>query len=177
MKFCPECGSNVEGMKFCPECGQKIKQNNTAENITIQSTQPVSGTQTTTTLSETVLWEGKQSILFGLNNKLRYKATDSIEFKMKEDQYQITNYVVRIFHESTTSTQEEIINFEDIKDCKIKQGFKEKVQGIGDLAIFLMDGTEKTMKGIKDPETPKAIIMQKALEFQRSRNIQYRKEL
>lgn len=24
MKFCPECGTKVEGMKFCPECGYKI---------------------------------------------------------------------------------------------------------------------------------------------------------
>lgn len=177
MKFCPECGSNVESMKFCPECGKKVNQDNETVNVTVQSTQPVSGTQTTTTLNESILWEGKQSILFGLNDKLRYKATDSIELKMKEDRYQITNYVVRIFHESTIATQEEIINFEDIKDCKIKQGLKEKIQGIGDLIIFLIDGTEKLMKGIKDPETPKKIIMQKALEFQRSRNIQYRKEI
>ncbi|HFC9358954.1 TPA: PH domain-containing protein [Enterococcus hirae] len=180
MKFCPECGSNVEGTKFCPECGYKIeskKQDTSEEVLTVQSTQAVSGTQTTTNLSENVLWEGKQSILFGLNDKLRYKATDSIELKMKEDRYQITNYVVRIFHESTTTTQEEIINFEDVKDCKIKQGLKEKIQGIGDLVVFLMNGSEKIMKGIKDPETPKTIIMQKALEFQRSRNIQYRKEL
>lgn len=25
MKFCPECGTKVEGMKFCPECGYKIE--------------------------------------------------------------------------------------------------------------------------------------------------------
>lgn len=24
MKFCPECGNNIEGMKFCSECGYKI---------------------------------------------------------------------------------------------------------------------------------------------------------
>lgn len=25
MKFCPECGTNVEGMRFCPECGQSLE--------------------------------------------------------------------------------------------------------------------------------------------------------
>lgn len=24
-KFCPECGTNVEGMKFCPECGNQTQ--------------------------------------------------------------------------------------------------------------------------------------------------------
>jgi DNA-directed RNA polymerase subunit M/transcription elongation factor TFIIS len=24
MKFCPECGTHVEGMKFCPECGRSL---------------------------------------------------------------------------------------------------------------------------------------------------------
>src|SRR5690625_2640898 len=27
MKFCPECGNNVEGQKFCSECGFKIEEN------------------------------------------------------------------------------------------------------------------------------------------------------
>ena len=181
MKFCPECGNKIEGMKFCTECGYKVTGSSSRlseENpITIQSTQAVSGNHTTTQLNEGILWEGKQLILFGLNDKLRYKATKSIEFKMKEDRYQITNYVLRIFHESTTSTIEEVINFEDVKDCKIKQGIKEKIQGIGDLIIFTHDNNEFVMKGIKEPETPKKIIMQKALEFQRSRNIQYRKNI
>lgn len=32
MKFCPECGNNVEGQKFCSECGFKIEKN--TENVT-----------------------------------------------------------------------------------------------------------------------------------------------
>lgn len=181
MKFCPECGFKIEGMKFCPDCGYKIFTGDNLpvneEPITIQATQAISGEQTTTQLNEQVLWEGKQSILFGLNDKLRYKATESIEFKMKEDHYQITNYVIRIYHESTTTTSEDIINFEDVKNCNIKQGLKDKVQGIGDLVISTNNGKEYVMKGIKEPNTPKTFIMQKALEFQRSRNIQYRKEI
>ncbi len=27
MKFCPECGNNVDGAKFCSECGFKIEEN------------------------------------------------------------------------------------------------------------------------------------------------------
>lgn len=170
MKFCPECGNNVEGMKFCPSCGTKIP-NGQQEQVAVAAATP------TSTITENVLWSGKQSILFGLNDKLRYKATDSIELKMKEDRYEITNYVVRIIHDSTTSTTEEVYNFEDIKDVKIKQGLKEKVQGIGDLVIYLINGSEVTMKGIKNPEEPKRIIMQQAIEYQRSRNIMYKKEL
>lgn len=170
MKFCPECGANVEGMKFCPECGTKLPNGQQVQTAVSETTiQP--------DLSDDVIWSGKQSILFGLNDKLRYKATDSIELKMKEDRYEITNYVVRIIHESTTSTSEDVFNFEDIKDVKIKQGLKEKVQGIGDVVIYLLNGTEAVMKGIKNPEEPKAIIMKKALEYQRSRNIMYRKDL
>lgn len=170
MKFCPECGANVEGMKFCPECGTKLPNGQQVQTAVSETTiQP--------DLSDDVIWSGKQSILFGLNDKLRYKATDSIELKMKEDRYEITNYVVRIIHESTTSTSEDVFNFEDIKDVKIKQGLKEKVQGIGDVVIYLLNGAEAVMKGIKNPEEPKAIIMKKALEYQRSRNIMYRKDL
>ena len=33
MKFCPECGTKIEGMKFCPECGFK----NTEEGSQSQS--------------------------------------------------------------------------------------------------------------------------------------------
>lgn len=170
MKFCPECGNNVEGMKFCPSCGTKIP-NGQQEQVVVTTA------ALTSAITENVLWSGKQSILFGLNDKLRYKATDSIELKMKEDRYEITNYVVRIIHDSTTSTTEEVYNFEDIKDVKIKQGLKEKVQGIGDLVIYLINGSEVTMKGIKNPEEPKRIIMQQAIEYQRSRNIMYKKEL
>lgn len=170
MKFCPECGNNVEGMKFCPSCGTKIP-NGQQEQVAVSATAP------TPTFTENVLWSGKQSILFGLNDKMRFKATDSIELKMKEDRYEITNYVVRIIHDSTTSTTEEVYNFEDIKDVKIKQGLKEKVQGIGDLVIYLINGSEVMMKGIKNPEEPKRIIMQQAIEYQRSRNIMYKKEL
>lgn len=172
MKFCPECGNNVEGMKFCPSCGTKIP-NGQQEQVAVA----VAAAAPTSTITENVLWSGKQSILFGLNDKLRYKATDSIELKMKEDRYEITNYVVRIIHDSTTSTTEEVYNFEDIKDVKIKQGLKEKVQGIGDLVIYLINGSEVMMKGIKNPEEPKRIIMQQAIEYQRSRNIMYKKEL
>lgn len=101
----------------------------------------------------------------------------SFEFKLKEDCYQITNYVIRIFHETTTKTSEDIINFEDVKDCKIKQGLSNKVQNIGDLIIYTNDGSQHILKGIKETSHPKSIIMQKALEFQRSRNIQHRKEI
>lgn len=26
MKFCPECGSNIENMKFCSNCGLDLRQ-------------------------------------------------------------------------------------------------------------------------------------------------------
>ncbi|MEG0549783.1 MAG: zinc ribbon domain-containing protein [Vagococcus sp.] len=165
MKFCSECGAELNGANFCPNCGSK-----TSESTNLDDSK-------TTLNHDEVLWEGKQSILFGLNDKLRYKATDSIELKMKEDRYKITNYVVRITHDSTTSTNEEVINFEDIKDVKIIQGLKEKVQGIGNLEILTLKGNTFLMKGIKQPEIPKDIIMKKALDFQRSRNILYKREL
>ncbi|MBO1301347.1 MULTISPECIES: zinc ribbon domain-containing protein [unclassified Enterococcus] len=174
MKFCPECGSNVVEMKFCPNCGMKIPQSNGINNT---PTDNLHSNDSSSRFVEKVLWSGKQSKLFGLNEKLRYKATDSIEVKMKEDRYEITNYVVRIIHESTTKTDEEVYNFEDIKDVKVKQTLKDKVQGIGDLVIYLMNGNEVYMKGINDPDEPKRLIMQQALEYQRSRNIMYRKDL
>jgi len=170
MKFCPECGSDVEGVKFCNNCGTKIPQSNSQTSGSTANNQNQG-------FSEKVLWEGKQSILFGLNDKLRFKATDSIEFKMKEDRYEITNYIIRIIHESTTKNSEELINFEDVKDVKTEQSLKDKIQGIGNLAIYLLDGTKFLMKGIKNPEEPRKIIMAQALEYQRSRNIMYKKEL
>ncbi|MEE0740762.1 MAG: zinc ribbon domain-containing protein [Emergencia sp.] len=35
MKFCPECGTNVEGMKFCPECGTNLKEFTPAEDSSL----------------------------------------------------------------------------------------------------------------------------------------------
>ena len=31
MKFCPECGNNIEGMKFCSNCGFRVDGGSTTD--------------------------------------------------------------------------------------------------------------------------------------------------
>ena len=40
MKFCPECGTPVDGMKFCPECGYKLTVSNNCEAEVTQNDTP-----------------------------------------------------------------------------------------------------------------------------------------
>ena len=42
MKFCPECGSKLEGnVKFCPECGYKIAKNDSNRNELVENNEKV----------------------------------------------------------------------------------------------------------------------------------------
>jgi hypothetical protein len=45
MKFCPECGTNIEGMKFCPSCGTPVASTDqVGATVNTQSSQEVSHT-------------------------------------------------------------------------------------------------------------------------------------
>ena len=47
MKFCPECGTKLEGSpKFCPECGTKIDDTKTGKTVSASAPEPVPAAST-----------------------------------------------------------------------------------------------------------------------------------
>lgn len=168
MKFCSECGSNVENMKFCQNCGATTgaSQNN------VQST----NFPATEEVGEKILWEGRQQRFYGLNEKLKYKATDNIDLKIKDEFYQITNFAVRIYDEGTLNTSETIIDIRDITDVEVKQNMKDKVVGNGDVIIYTEGRDTYILKAVKNPNEAKSILYNEVQKFQRSRNVLYKKD-
>ena len=168
MKFCSECGSNVENMKFCQNCGATTG----ALKNTSQSLTAVNNDET----SEKILWEGRQQRFYGLNEKLKFKANDNIDLKLKDELYQITNFSVRIYEDSTLNTSETIIDIRDITDVEVKQNMKDKVVGNGDVIIYTEGRDTYALKAIKNPAEAKSILYGEVQKFQRSRNVLYKKD-
>ena len=162
MNKCVNCGADVTGLKFCSECGTKVEK-----------PEPVSNPDTTNEL----LWSGSQHIMFGLNEKLKVKATDNIELKMHESRYEITQFSVRFINEGTFNSKEDNYNFREIADATVNQSFMLKAQGLGDVVINLLNGKSATMKAIKDPKHVRNLIMDKVHEFSKEQNVFYRKDI
>ncbi len=169
MKFCSECGSNVENMKFCQNCGATT-------GALKNPSQSAPANLTSEEVGEKVLWEGRQQRFYGLNEKFKYKATDNIDLKIKDEFYQITNFSVRIYEEGTLNTSETIIDIRDITDVEVKQNMKDKVVGNGDVVIYTEGRITFSLKAVKNPNEPKAILYNEVQKFQRSRNVLYKKD-
>lgn len=169
MKFCSECGSNVENMKFCQNCG--------ATTGALQNpSQPATASFASEEIVEKVLWEGRQQRFYGLNEKLKYKASNNIDLKIKDEFYQITNFSVRIYEDSTLNTSETLIDIRDITDVEVKQNMKDKVVGNGDVIIYTEGRDTYILKAVKNPNEAKSILYSEVQKFQRSRNVLYKKD-
>lgn len=168
MKFCPECGTNIEGMKFCPECGYKVNEDSAASPIE---------SATVSHSNEQIIVEFN-TFMFGLEGK-KQNITKNIDLSIPQMHYTLTNQRLIIEKLGVASSNKQEINLIRINDVSYKQGLKGKVLGIGNVTIHSTDPStpEIIIKQIKEPERIKESIRTAALKAKENSNVQYRQDV
>ena len=170
MKFCPECGTKVEGLKFCPECGNRVNSEST--NVAPNNNISVPNSSEERTLLEF------STFMFGLEDKQKNIAK-GIDLSLPQFNYTLTNERLCIVKKGYIGTKKDEIELYKIKDVSVKQGITEKVLGIGTIEILSVDETSPiiTLKQIKNPEYVKETIRTAVKNSKANLNIQYRQDI
>jgi len=162
MKFCPECGNNIEGAKFCAECGYKVGGAVTsAESKTSDLTK-----------EDTIL--EFSTFLFGMEDK-KASVAKGIDLSLPRENYTLTNQRLLIEKQKLTTSRDEI-ELTDISKIDVKQGLKDKVMGVGDITIETASGST-VLKRIKSPFDIKDAIRKAVKDCTLRNNIEYRLDL
>lgn len=172
MKFCPECGTKVEGMKFCPECGFKIGAAEVAAEVTAESTQ---SSKAPSNEEQTIL--EFQTYMFGMENKK--SAFGKFELSIPQFRYILTSQRLIIEKVGVMTKQRDEIELFRVSDIIVNQGLKEKLAGIGDIEILSTDKSTPilSIKRIKNPYDVKERIRQAVMALKNNMNINYRQEI
>lgn len=164
MKFCPECGNNIEGAKFCPECGYKV--GGAANNSAAEKTADL--------MKEDTLLEFS-TFLFGMEDK-KASVAKGIDLSLPRENYTLTNQRLLIEKQKLTTSRNEI-ELPEITKIDVKQGLKEKVMGVGDITIETSDKSNTILKRIKNPFEIKDAIRKAVKDCTLRNNIEYRLDL
>lgn len=167
MKFCPECGTKVEGLKFCPECGYKTTGSHTANNN--PKNKPLTDEQTLFEFS---------TFMFGLEDKKKSIAK-GIDLSLPQFNYTLTTERLLIVKKGYVGSKKEELELYKIKDVTVNQGLKDKLLGIGNIEISSVDEStpQFVIKQIKDPEEIKERIRTAVKNRKTALNIGYRQEI
>ncbi|CZQ83573.1 Hypothetical protein Tpal_462 [Trichococcus palustris] len=168
MKFCPECGNNIEGAKFCPECGYKVGGSTTSAAATVE---PVKehGEKELLTFS---------TYMFGMENQ-KANIGGKFDISMPKENYTITSERLIIEKQGVVSKKREEIELFTIKDINVKQGLKEKVLKIGDVEIISKDSSTPVLvlRRVQDPAHVREVLRAAVRDLKKSMNVSYREEL
>ena len=172
MKFCPECGTKVEGLKFCPECGNRVNYE-TPNNASV----PNQSTSIPSQSEERMLLEFS-TFMFGLEDKQKSIAK-GIDLSLPQFNYTLTNERLIIVKKGYIASQKDEIELYKIKDIAVKQDIKDKVLGIGTIEILSVDENTPIiiLKQIKNPEYVKEAIRSAVKNSKANLNIHYRQDI
>lgn len=169
MKFCPECGSKVEGLKFCPECGNKLAE--------MQQTVTTVGAAEPQTNEEHTVLEFS-TYMFGLEGKKK-NIIGNIDLSLPQYNYTLTNERLLINKKGYVSAKKEEIELYKIKDVSVKQGIKDKLLGIGNIELISVDESTPLIliRQIQNPENIKETIRSTIKTAKDSMNILYNQKI
>lgn len=166
MKFCPECGNNIEGKKFCSECGYKVDGSTVA---VATATQETSGEKELLKFS---------TYMFGMENQ-KASIGGKFDVSLPKENYIITSERLIIEKQGVVSKKREEIELYTIKDINVKQGMKERLLKIGDVEVISRDLSTPTviLKRIQDPATVRETLRAAIRDLKKTMNVSYREEL
>lgn len=167
MKFCPECGNNIEGKKFCSECGYKVDgQSTTATPVAIKNVS-----------SEKELLQFS-TYMFGMENQKK-NIGGKFDLTLPKENYIITSERLIIEKQGIVSKKREEIELYTIKDINVKQGMKEKLLKIGDIEIISKDVSTPVVviKRIQNPANVREALRAAVRDLKKDMNVSYRQEL
>lgn len=171
MKFCPDCGNNIEGVKFCPECGYKVGG---ATPIVEKSDSAASLSTLEKVNTEKTILEFS-TFLFGMEDK-KASVAKGIDLSLPRENYTLTNQRIIIEKQKVMTSRREI-ELLDISKIDVKQGIKEKIMGVGDIEIELNDREIVTFRRIKNPFDIKDTIRKEVQNSKLKSNTDFRMNL
>lgn len=169
MKFCPECGTKIEGMKFCPECGYRVvdseeisaprhaaqaipipysQQSDVHEQVLVKNNQNAAGID-----DEKVLMEF-QTYLYGLEDK-KQNVGGKFDVSIPIVKYTLTTERIIAEKQSAVSAMSskarQEIELIYIDSVEVKKGIVDRVANKGDVILFI-GGKKTALKSIRDSE-------------------------
>ena len=162
MKFCPECGNNVEGMKFCSNCGKPVSTAEFTPTQEIQSEQE----------NERILLEFS-TYMFGLEGQ---KAGF---VNVPTYNYTLTTERLLIEKQGVITSKKDELELYKVKDIIVHQKLKDKMMKIGDIEIISADeSTPKLMlRRIKEPYEVKEVIRAAVKTARKAAGVSIRQEI
>ena len=170
MKFCPECGNNIEGAKFCPECGYKV-----GGVATVEKSDSAAGLSTLEKVNTEKTILEFSTFLFGMEDK-KASVAKGIDLSLPRENYTLTNQRIIIEKQKVMTSRREI-ELLDISKIDVKQGIKEKIMGVGDIEIELNDREIVTFRRIKNPFDIKDTIRKEVQNSKLKSNTDFRMNL
>lgn len=166
MKFCTECGYNVEGLKFCPECGNKIGE----------SAAVIEQKQVPAITEENVIKEFS-TYLFGLEGQKR--NVGKFDVNIPQFNYTITSERLIIEKQGVVTKKNDYIELYLIKDINLIQNMKDKLLKMGSLEIISVDPSTPviTLKQIQNPQEIREILRNAVRQSKKTEGVAYRQEL
>lgn len=165
MKFCPECGNNIEGKKFCSECGYKVEgMTNTApESLEAETEKELLKFST---------------YMFGMDNQ-KANIGGKFDLTLPKFNYTLTTERLIIEKQGVVSKKQDDIELFLIKDINLIQGMKDKLLKVGDLEIISSDNSTPNIliKRIQEPKEVREIIRKAVREARKAEGLTYRQNI
>lgn len=165
MKFCPECGNNIEGKKFCSECGYKVEG---MTNVVPESLE---------TGAEKELLKFS-TYMFGMDNQ-KANIGGKFDLTLPKFNYTLTTERLIIEKQGVVSKKQDDIELFLIKDINLIQGIKDKLLKVGDLEIISSDNSTPNIliKRIQEPKEVREIIRKAVREARKAEGLTYRQNI
>lgn len=165
MKFCPECGNNIEGKKFCSECGYKV------EGMTNVAPAPLEADAEKELLKFS-------TYMFGMDNQ-KANIGGKFDLTLPKFNYTLTTERLIIEKQGVVSKKQDDIELFLIKDINLIQGMKDKLLKVGDLEIISSDNSSPNIliKRIQEPKEVREIIRKAVREARKAEGLTYRQNI
>lgn len=163
VKFCPECGSNVEGMKFCGNCGNTINQEGSAAVATATPEPTVNANEERTILNFS-------TYMYGLEGKAESFVN------IPQMHYELTSERLKMTKQGVVSKKQDEMELYKVKDILVHQKLKDKVMKVGDIEVLSSDESTPSLilKRIKNPQDIKEAIRSAAKGAKKEAGVVYR---
>ena len=99
--------------------------------------------------------------------------------KIPKTYYELTNERLKITKQGIMTKDIKDIELFKVKDINVKQNFKDKLLGIGDIEIVSSDASDPTivLKRIKDPHNVREKIRAAVREARRAEGVLFKREI
>ena len=154
-KFCPNCGTPLQGAKFCPECGASGVMGATA-------TPPAADVED---VEEQEIWRGTPDTLL---SPVAGRTTT----------YVLTNERIKVDSGLVGRRAEQIELFR-VKDVVVGKGLMQRSRGRGDLKVVSTDPSTPALyfQSIEQPDTVAELIRKAAREARRRHGVSMRENM